>query len=182
MFHRLSAAVACALFVAGCQQAGPGVDSTAGVTAPSSLPMKAVDVPFFGAITGEAVFDFATNPKACASGFTTITTGTGTASHMGRTIWESQHCLGPDDTLLDSELVLTAANGDEVHVTYTGACPALADVGDPFTCSGSSVISGGTGRFVNATGTLEWSATIIFEGFGDLSWPGRWEWKGTIRY
>jgi hypothetical protein len=154
----------------------------AGVAAPSLLSMKAVDVPFSGFVTGEAAFDFIVNPKGCASGFTTITTGTGQATHMGRTTWYSEHCLGEDDQLLDSELVLTAANGDEVHVTYTGTCPALGEVGDTFTCSGTSVVEGGTGRFANATGNLEWSAAIVFEGFGDFSWPGRWEWTGTIRY
>lgn len=181
MFLRIIVA-ACVLSLAGCQQAGRELDATSGVTAPSSLSMKAVDVPFAGSVTGEAVFDFAANPKGCAAGFTTITTAFGNASHMGRTTWVSQHCLGPDDTLVDSELVLTAANGDEIHVTYTGSCPALAEIGDPFTCSGHSIVTGGTGRFLEATGHLQWNATIVFEGFGDLSWPGTWEWNGTIRY
>lgn len=182
MFYRVIAAAACVLLLAGCQQAGPALNSTVGVTAPSSLSVKAVDVPFSGVVTGEAEFDFAANPKDCVLGFTTVTTARGTASHLGLTTWISQHCLGEDSTIVDAELVLISANGDEIHATYTGSCTGPEVIGDPVTCSVDVVFSGGTGRFVNASGTAELIATVIFEGFEDLSWPGRWEWKGSIRY
>ena len=175
-------AAACLLSLGGCQQSGRELAATGGVTAPSSLSMKAVDVPFAGTVTGETAFDFA-NPKGCASGFTAIGTGTGTASHIGRTTWESQHCLGPNNTFGDSELVLTAANGDEIHLTYTGSCLGeIPAVGDSFTCSGHALVTGGTGRFDQATGHLQWGSTVVFEGFDDMSWPGTWTWNGTIRY
>lgn len=182
MVNRLIAAAGCVLVLAGCEQAGLKVDSIGSITAPSSLSMKAVDVPFSGVVTGEAVFDFVTNPKACASTFTTITTAKGPASHMGLTTWQSQHCVGAAGQLLDAELVLTAANGDEVHATYTGSCAGTGVIGELITCSGNILVSGGTGRFENASGTAELSGAIVFEGFGDFSWPGRWEWKGSIRY
>ena len=141
-----------------------------------------VAVPFAGTVTGETAFDFA-NPKGCASGFTAIGTGTGTASHIGRTTWESQHCLGPNNTFGNSELVLTAANGDEIHLTYTGSCPGeIPAVGDSFTCSGHAVVTGGTGRFLEATGHLQWDATTVFEGLEDFSWPWTGRLIGTIRY
>lgn len=175
---------ACVLSLAGCQQAGRELDATGGVTAPSSLSMKAVDVPFSGMLTGEAVFDFAQNPKGCASGFTTIITATGPASHMGRTTWVSQHCLAlATNTFTDTELVLTAANGDQIHLTYTGSCPGeIPAVGDSFTCSGHAVVTGGTGRFLEATGHLQWDATTVFEGLEDFSWPWTGRLHGTIRY
>ena len=181
MFCRSVAAAASVLLLAGCQQGGPVMNST-GVTAPSSVAMKAVDVPFAGVVTGEAVFDFATNPKACASAFTTVTSAKGQASLMGLVTWESQHCLGPESQILDAELVLTAANGDKVNATYTGSCAGSGVIGEPVTCTGSATVTGGTGRFEGATGTAEWNAAIVFQGFDDFSWPGRWEWKGTIRY
>lgn len=181
MLYRVAAAAACVLLLAGCQQAGPGTNAP-GVTAPSSVAMKAVDVPFSGVVTGEAVFDFATNPKACASTFTTVTSAKGQASHMGLVTWESQHCLGENSEILDAELVLTAANGDKLSATYTGSCAGIAVIGEPVNCAGTLTVTGGTGRFEGATGTAEWNAAIVFQGFDDFSWPGRWEWKGTIRY
>lgn len=183
MFYRLLAATACVAALAGCQQAGPRLHSTGSITAPSaSLALKPVEVPFTGVLAGEAVFDFMQNPKGCPSGFTTVTTATGTASHMGRTVWQSQHCADETHQLLNAELVLVAANGDELHATYTGACGAIGEVGEPFACSGTAVLAGGTGRFADAEGTVEWKATVVNEGFADPSWPGTWEWRGAIRY
>lgn len=182
MFFRGVVVAACALLLGGCQQAGPPINATAGVTAPSSLSIKPVDVPFSAVLIGEAFFDF-TNPNACASGFTAMSTGQGTASHMGLTTFRSAHCLGANHEPLNTEFVLTAANGDMVHATYTGRCPAnFPQIGERFTCSGVMVFSEGTGRFASASGTGEWTGTVTFEGFADFSWPGRWELKGTIRY
>ena len=56
MLYRVAAAAACVVLLAGCQQAGPGANSP-GVTAPSSVAMKAVDVPFSGVVTGTLRFD-----------------------------------------------------------------------------------------------------------------------------
>ena len=181
MFYRLITATACVLLLAGCEQAGP-LNSIASVTGPSSPAIKPVDVPFSGVVIGEAVFDFVNNPKACAATFTTITTAKGEALHMGLTTWQSQHCLGPANDILDAELVLTAADGDAVHATYTGSCVGTGVVGELIICNGNAVFSGGTGRFENASGTAGWRGAIVFEGFGDFSWSGRWEWKGSIRY
>jgi hypothetical protein len=138
------------------------------------------DVPFSGVVTGEAAFDFVNNPKGCAAGFTTITTAKGQGTHMGRTTWRSEHCLGEASEILNGALVLSAANGDDIYATYTGSC--AHPPGDLVICSGDMMFTGGTGRFKNASGTAEFGGEIVFEGFNDPSWPGRWEWKGTIRY
>jgi hypothetical protein len=180
MFHRVVVASACALLLAGCQQADHGTNS-AGVIAPSSVAMKAVDVPFSGVVTGQVAFD--SNPRGCSAGFTAITTAKGPASHLGLTSWNSEHCLEAGSEIVDGVLVLTAANGDEVHATYTGKAGDFpAQVGGLITVTGTIVISGGTGRFENASGTAALSASVVFEGLTDPSWAGRWEWKGTIRY
>ncbi len=192
MFYRVIMATACVLVIAAC--AGPGSDSPVGVTSPSSLvtspsssvaapasaPLKRVDVPFSGAVSGEAAFDFVDNSKGCTSGFTTKTTAKGTATHMGLVTWQSEHCLRDGTVLEQATLVLTAANGDEVFVNYSGGSCTFD--GANVVCTGPFDVTGGTGRFSGATGTGQFSATVVFEGFEDLSWPGRWEWKGTIRY
>ena len=137
-------------------------------------------MPFSGVVAGEVALD--ENPRLCSAGFTAITDAKGPASHLGLTSWYSEHCLENDSDIVGGVLVLTAANGDEVHATYTGKAggfpPAL---GGPIAVTGNIVFAGGTGRFKNASGA-ELSATIVCEGMLDPSWAGRWEWKGTIRY
>jgi len=177
----------------GCSQSPvapspPPAAASAAASTVSAMPggaivpygMKGQDVPFSGVVTGEAAFD--SNPKGCGAGFTTVTTAKGQASHMGLTSWQSQHCLSEANDFLDAELVLSAANGDKIYATYTGRCFGLPVIGESVTCSGNLVFSGGTGRFKNASGTAELSASIVFEGFTDPSWPGQWEWKGMINY
>ena len=139
------------------------------------------DLPFSGVVTGEVAFD--SNPRGCAAGFTAITSAKGPASHLGLSSWYSEHCLENGSDIAGGVLVLTAANGDEVHATYTGKAGGFPpETGGPIAVTGNIVFAGGTGRFKNASGTAELSATIVFEGMLDPSWAGRWEWKGTIRY
>jgi hypothetical protein len=139
------------------------------------------DVPFSGVVAGEVAFD--TNPRPCSAGFTAITAAKGPASHLGLTSWHSEHCLENGSDIVGGVLVLTAANGDEVHATYTGKAGNFpAQIGGSITVTGTIVFSGGTGRFKNASGTAELSASVVSEGMMDPSWAGGWEWKGTIRY
>jgi hypothetical protein len=190
MLYRIIAAGACVLALAGCQQSGAEQSSIASPTAPTSLSAATVErslirpaVPFSGVVTGEAAFDFA-NPRGCPSAFTTITDAKGTASHLGVTVFHSDHCVSMDNgAIVGGVLVLTAANGDEIHATYTGSSGAIpTQIGDPISVTGAIQFEGGTGRFLNASGTAVLTAEVTFEGFGDLSWAGRWEWKGSIRY
>lgn len=141
-------------------------------------------VPFAGVVTGEASFDFAANPRGCPSGFTTITRARGTVVHLGSTEWYSDHCVSMETgAIAGGRLVLTAANGDEVHATYSGLSgPIPEEIGQMIAVSGVIVITGGTGRFEGASGTAELTASVAFEGFDDPAWSGRWEWKGTITY
>lgn len=136
-------------------------------------------VPFSAVLTGETSFN--TNPRGCAIGFTTITDARGTASHLGVTTMHSEHCVNEANEFTGS-MVLTAANGDEVHATYSGKATAPAQIGDEIHVTGTAVFAGGTGRFVHASGTGDVTATLTFEGFGDPSWPIRWECTGSLSY
>lgn len=139
------------------------------------------EVPFSGVVTGEVAFD--KNPLNCGAGFTAITAAKGPASHLGLTSWYSEHCLVNGSEIVGVVLVLTAANGDEIHGTYTGSAGGFPpQIGGAIAVAGTIVFSGGTGRFENASGSAELSASVIFEGMMDPSWAGKWEWKGTIRY
>jgi hypothetical protein len=190
MWNRVIGVVACGLLLAGCQQgAGPRatlLGPTSPATSSSSThtnPAMAVDVPFSGTLTGEAAY--IPNPRNCDIGFTTVTDAQGTASHLGRTIFHSEHCIVPTPDggqIVGGVLVLTAANGDELHGTYTGSFGAFPPIGEPIVVTGTWIFSGGTGRFANASGTAQMSAKVIWEGMGDPSNPGRWEWSGALRY
>ena len=176
MFHRVVIAVGCILLLAGCQQTTPG-DTPGALIAPSSLAMKAVDVPFSGGVTGQV--DFSTTH--CAPAFTAVITAAGPFTHMGLSTWTSRHCVAMGQ-VTQGDLQLTAANGDTLHVTYTGTC-ASAPIGQPIVCTGPAVILPGTGRFEHASGTATFRGTVTNLGMNVAIWPGSWELlDGSIRY
>ena len=115
----------------------PGVASAA----TSPLPFKAT---FSGAV-------------AFTSQTTTSFAGTGTASLMGRMVTGGHALLtGSDNTTCARGLAnthvetLTAANGDTLTVTsYDVACPTGPS---EYQGTGHWVVTGGTGRFSNASG------------------------------
>lgn len=185
MFMRMSAVVAGALLLGGCQQAGG--DRPFSLAGPTTLPsfQKVAEVPFSGTVDGVASFD-ATNPLGCSAlPFTVVTDAKGTASHLGLTTFHGEHCtvLGPSGgQIVDGILVLTAADGDQLFGTYTGSFGPLPDIGQPNNIVSTVVFSGGTGRFTDAAGNAEIKAQVLWEGPGDPSSPGHFEWKGTLRY
>ena len=77
-------------------------------------------------------------------------TGTGRISHLGRVTWTTEHCFQLDaGTFGDADLVITAANGDKLFGTYDGYMTGAS------TFAETLVITGGTGRFSGATGTID---------------------------
>jgi len=81
--------------------------------------------------------------------------GTGQAQHMGRITWQSHEvvdvCSNPDGANVVGEMVITAADGDQVFGSYQ-TLAHLDFVGGQVRALGSFEITGGTGRFANATG------------------------------
>jgi hypothetical protein len=171
------AVAACVLVLAGCQQGGSGIGPTAPITAPSSVAM-AVDVPFSGAVTGGLTF--VANPQNCPSGVTGVSDATGTALHMGTITYHTEQCVNAALGITGKALVLTAANGDELHGTFVGQSTAPGETGTQIQVSATLMFEGGTGRFENATGTAEMTAVLTHSAA--FPWPGRWQWSGTIRY
>lgn len=75
--------------------------------------------------------------------------GTGQVSHLGRVTWATEHCFQLfAGTFGDAELVITAANGDKLFGTYNGVMTGET------TFAESMIITGGTGRFSGASGTI----------------------------
>lgn len=93
------------------------------------------------------------------------TDGEGVATHLGHF---TRHLVVTvnQDFSLDGDLVITAADGDKLFIHLTGSF---------ITLSGDYEITGGTGRFTDASGSAEFSATmdagVIYFSFA-----------GTIQY
>lgn len=98
--------------------------------------------------------------------------GSGKATHLGKT-----GLLIPDEGIdmsnfplcstTDVEVILTAANGDELWFSYASEFDLTPMLEDPpgivFVRDAMGTIEGGTGRFENATGYL------VYEGDWDIS-------------
>ena len=140
LIRTLFAAFAAFAAVAAVLLAAPHL-ATAGTT-----------TPFTAEITAQA--SFAETP---VPGVLSLTgTGGGHASHLGRVTLSTTETLDfvtSPGTLVsrDGRMVMVAANGDELHWSYegTGALPDEEGISE-FT--GTFVITGGTGRFSEATG------------------------------
>lgn len=130
--------------------------------------------------SGEAIFDF-TNPGDCAAGFTTRTELT--ARFQGLTA-EAAHCYvptGPDGGVsYGGEGIFRSSNGVEIWVTYDVDMTAQDTIGRPIFATGTFNITGGTGRYEDATGGGRMRIVVTFEGFDDFSWATTATWLGTI--
>lgn len=88
----------------------------------------------------------------------------GTATHLGMwtqtgTLTFSPHPSDPTLILADGDSIITAANGDELHVTITGA---VLDTNTGI-ATGSFDFAGGTGRFANASGSAPFEVLQDFD-------------------
>lgn len=138
--------------------------------------------PFWGSFDGETTFPMT---GACLEltgvPFETLSQSTGKMTHMGRADLFTSHCAAPDGAL-GGHAVFTAANGNEVWAEYSAITvqgpPATALIGQEITME----ITGGTGRFEGATGSLEGMVYIEFLGFDEPSWPLSFVLTGWIVY
>lgn len=136
--------------------------------------LGAEQVPFRGSDVGG--FDL---PGSCSDGsLEVVIAGTGRATQLGAYAYTANECFDPLSGTFAGAPTLTAANGDMIVGTYAGQVFATTDP-NVITYEEELVISGGTGRFAEATGTLhvtglanlatlEYSQTLI----GTVSTPG----------
>jgi hypothetical protein len=108
---------------------------------------KGTDRPVKGKSTSTTTLDTATGTGTVA--------GSGQLSHIGRFTFTnditSLTITGPDTFSFTLTAVVVAANGDEIFTTATGT-GTLTATGAESTLV--STITGGTGRFADASGTL----------------------------
>lgn len=95
-------------------------------------------------------------PDPGCGGFRVSGTGTGRATHMGRATITVDECVDfvrePGRVHVYGSLVLTAANGDELHVSVDKVGDPPGPDGDAHV-AGPFVVTGGTGRFAGASGS-----------------------------
>jgi hypothetical protein len=107
------------------------------------------------------------------------TVGAGHATHLGQFTFVSPHLSGLFDFSIDGIQIITAANGDELHASLLGNLHLEIDeTGHAFLVGDvPATITGGTGRFANATGAFTFSLvfdTETLHSFAQIS--------GTINY
>jgi hypothetical protein len=135
-----------------------------------ALPMQAAasdQVPFKGSETGT----FQLLGQCETDGLVLDVSGTGDATQLGNYSAHYRECLDPaTGAVTAGSFALTAANGDKVFGTYRGQ---VFPTGDPSVIrfEDPGVITGGTGRFAGASGTVTQS------GVANLATG---EYKGTL--
>jgi hypothetical protein len=134
------------LFVLMSVLALVGVDPAAAVA-----KRGGTDRPLKGSISGTSSLDLAAG--------TGTSQGSGTFSHLGKTTYTLNITFvltGPTTVGLSGTGTLVAANGDQVFVTFTGTATVpspVPAVGQQVDFTFVSTITGGTGRFSDASGT-----------------------------
>lgn len=96
--------------------------------------------------------------------------GAGRLSHLGRVTYTFSHCTNvPGDAIEEGLMTVTAANGDELVMAYSGGGFVFAPE-DPYvtwTIDWTIVEGEGTGRFAGATGSGEGHALTFFPPYPD---------------
>ena len=126
----------------------------------SDLPAAGKPVPFKGSSEQQAV---SATPTEDPTVVFVVTEGEGHMTHLGRFTFVSPHTSGFLDFSIEGTQNFTAANGDELYADIAGQLePVVAEDGRVLlvgTVNGT--ITGGTGRFENASGTYQFH--IVFD-------------------
>src|SRR4030095_3877283 len=105
------------------------------------------EVPFKGRVEGTATITPGTPPF-----LSVLIEGTGNATHLGRFTVEIPHVVNATNRTSTGTFEFTAANGDTLTAGFTGqanpTAPGVLSVAE------TATITGGTGRFADATGSF----------------------------
>ena len=152
--------------------ASPSIASSDANATGAGLLSKDQEVPFKGRLEGAATIRPLTPPFLSVS-----IEGTGNATHLGRFTVENAHLVNTATGTLTGTYEFTAANGDTLTASFTGQAstpaPGVRSIVE------TATITGGTGRFADATGTFTverflYLATGLTTGSfeGTISSPG----------
>ncbi len=152
----------------------------------ASAAQGGTDRPFHTTLVGSIHWESPGVSKSNCAVVTTLGEGTGEAIHLGRVTVAWSHCPAEPDYIMDGQMILTAANGDQLYGTY-----------DHDNLS-SITVTGGTGRFSDATGSLVNNFVVVpvfwpmppcdpnTDPMGctntTVPWQATWSLTGTINY
>jgi hypothetical protein len=105
------------------------------------------EVPFKGRLEGTATITPGTPPFLSVS-----IEGTGNATHLGRFTVEIPHVVNTTNRTSTGTYEFTAANGDTLTAGFTGQATLTAP--GVLSIVETATITGGTGRFADATGSF----------------------------
>ena len=145
-----------------------------GFATPATAAKRGTDRPYSSASSATGPYDPATGAFSA--------TGTGRGAHLGKTsVLDVSTGSGTNDV---TEI---AANGDAITSSLTGFIPATLTCQTGFTPYGNTfTITGGTGRFEGATGSLvlQGCAAVVVDAASPtgFTYIDSWTSTGTISY
>jgi len=184
------ASPALALWLTACDGISPVApqDTLDASAASARVPSDLRPLPFHGITAGQLVSMEIAPSGRCPAHLPLLFTyrGAGNATHFGRFAIEGSECafFDPSDPSTAasgvSEWIFTAANGDELHVSYDETTGSLEPPPSPWLLWSAEIYAtGGTGRFETAELVdVTWSGGIhlvTFETFSTLD--GRIEFR-----
>ncbi|MGI8580652.1 MAG: hypothetical protein ACR2KX_00520 [Chitinophagaceae bacterium] len=142
-------------FIVSCQKESIVAPETGNKPISVNAKMNKLGVPF------KASFETASRPLAFPPILRLETTGTGIGSHIGKSTLLAYPTINfrTNPISVSGTLVITAANGDEIFASFTGTRSATNATILAFTIHATYIITGGTGRFQNASGSFEGIST-----------------------
>ena len=168
------------LMLVGCSDTGDDISPLTPKNEESQLLSKQ-PVPFNGSMDG---FVNPGSSGSCDPGWSDLTIeAEGEVLHCGRTTLNAENCsqvTSQQGGVIENGFgTLTSANGDKINLAYSGTY--VFDTYPPTmgTFSLTGTIVGGTGRFEDATGSIDIGGTQQFGGFPN---PITLTWTGTIEY
>lgn len=119
----------------------------------AAAPATAADQGAGAAFQIQASYNAVPTPDAACGGLRVVASGSAIGTDIGTGAWNDTECaaFSADGIVIDGNLVLTAADGAQLFVTYH-AVTAFPDATGAIHPAGTFTITGGTGRFASATG------------------------------
>lgn len=113
------------------------------------------EVPFKGTFEGVLMVSTPTQPPLLPS----FIAATGNATHLGRFALEVPHVVNPVTRIGTGRFEFRAANGDMLTADFVGQATVIAP--GVLATVDTATITGGTGRFANATGRFTGGRTFV---------------------
>lgn len=125
----------------------------AGLLLAAAGPAAAADRGVGAAFKVHAAYDAVATPDAVCGGLRVVAAGSASGTELGNGQWHDRECAAftADGIEIAGALTLTAANGDELFVSYAAVSP-FPDASGAIHPTGTFTITGGTGRFASAAG------------------------------